>query len=140
MSVLEPTQVATQVQAEPTPVYNLNGQAAQTDTVAQAPQSTVQTQAQPVEQVQATPVNEELLSQVIPADAEQLSSGVYVIFNRLNRSISTDLTIKTFNNVNLDKKGNLVTDSLSTRDQMNMAKSISDYHSTLIMQGVELVG
>ncbi len=140
MSVLEPTQVATPVQAEPTPTYNLNGQAAQTETVAQAPQSTVHPQAQPIEQVQATPVNEELLSKTIPEDAEQLSSGVYVIFNRLNRSISTDLTIKTFNNVNLDKKGNLVTDSLSTKDQMNMAKSISDYHSTLIMQGVELVG
>lgn len=76
----------------------------------------------------------------IPEDAAQLSSGVWVVFNRLNRSISTDLTIKTFNNVNLDKKGNLVTDNLNTKDQMNMAKSISEYHSTLIMQGVELVG
>lgn len=131
VALQESTQTVIPAQAELTPSY-VNGQVAQVAGVETVPQSTVQPQA--TEPVQTTPVN------VIPENAEKLSSGVYVIFNKLNRSISTDLTIKTFNNVNLDKKGNLVTDNLSTKDQMNMAKSISEYHSTLIMQGVELVG
>jgi hypothetical protein len=139
MSVLEPTQ--TQVAPiQNTPQDNLNGQSVYNNATVSMQPSTVQPQLNPVEAIPPTPVNEQLLAKVIPAGAEKLSSGVYVIFHKLNRSISTDLTIKTFNNVNLDKKGRLVADNLSTKDQMNMAKSISEYHSTLIMQGVELVG
>jgi hypothetical protein len=125
--------VANPTQAPNTP---FNGQGVYSEATTEAVTSTVQTQA--VEAEESVP---KLPSgTVIPSEATQLSSGVYVLFTRLNRSISTDLTIKTFNNVNVDKKGNLITDNLSTKDQMNMAKSISEYHSTLIMQGVELVG
>lgn len=137
MSVViqEPTQVATNpVYQTNNPLYSVNGQATQAG-VAELPMSQVpQTQVEPVQ------VNPTVPARFIPEEAVQLSSGVYVIFNKLNRSISTDLTIKTFNNVNLDKKGKLVSDNLSTKEQMNMAKSISDYHSTLIMQGVQLWG
>lgn len=123
MSVLDPQTHVAQLPVQNIPVVNGNVVA-----------------TEPTVPVQTTPVVEEAPAKVIPPEAVQLSSGVYVIFHRLNRSISTDLTIKTFNNVNLDKKGNLVTDNLNTKDQMNMARSISEYHSTLIMQGVDLWG
>lgn len=76
----------------------------------------------------------------IPSNATELSNGVYVIFTEIPGDKKSEILLKAFAKANLDKKGNLITDNLGPKEQIMLAKNVSDYHTALITWGVELVG
>jgi len=106
------------------------------DTVAEVVQTTLVAQASAQESITPTKTKE----LVIPSNAVKLSSGVYVTFKKIPSSKSTDIMLKAFTKANLDKNGNLITDNLAPKDQIALIKNISEYHTSLITWGVELVG
>lgn len=76
----------------------------------------------------------------LPEDVKKLSTGVLVRFKKLDATRARDLMVKTFTSTNMDSKGNLNTDKLSTTQQIALARNVTEYHTALIDNGVELVG
>jgi len=71
---------------------------------------------------------------------EELSSGVWVKFKKISTNLQQDLTVRLYAKANIGKDGQIIVDNLNTSQQIELARTISEYNAVLINNGVILLG